>query len=207
MMLEQAEQATGAVEEATQAPPASDTMTADRTPADRMAADAMEAAEAAPGDAAPIDYAQAIADAAAPEGFAIDEALTGPAAELFARHGVSPEAVKEFVGFYARQQKAGAEGNARAFAEQVSGWRASAEMTTTAQERGVAKNAALRIFGREEVGLLEHFGVTNRAGFIKALAKIGRMAIEDDTYIPGNAGSGGGHRDARVHFPNSKMNP
>jgi hypothetical protein len=168
---------------------------------------AAETAQTQSADVEPIDYAKAITDAAAPEGFAIDEALAGPAAELFARHQVSPEAVKEFVSFYAQQQKAGAEGNARAFAEQVSGWRASAERTTTPQERGVAKNAALKIFGRDEVALLEHFGVTNRAGFIKALAKIGRMAIEDDTFIPGNAGSGGGHRDARVHFPNSKMNP
>jgi hypothetical protein len=168
---------------------------------------AADTAQTQPADAEPIDYAKAISDAAAPEGFAIDEALTGPAAELFARHQVSPEAVKEFVSFYAQQQKAGAEGNARAFAEQVSGWRASAERTTTPQERGVAKSAALKVFGRDEVALLEHFGVTNRAGFIKGLARIGRMAIEDDTFIPGNAGSGGGHRDARVHFPNSKMNP
>jgi hypothetical protein len=177
--------------------------------AESAAADAAQAqaTEAQATDGVPVDYAKAIADAAAPEGFAVDEALAGPAAELFARHQVSPEAVKEFVSFYAQQQKAGAEGNARAFAEQVSGWRASAERATTPQERGVAKTAALRIFGRDEVALLEHFGVTNRAGFIKALARIGRMAIEDDTYIPGNAGSGGGHRDARVHFPNSKMNP
>jgi len=201
-MLEQAEQATQTAQAADgDVSDIAQTQVADAAPEDDATRD--DTAR----DDAPIDYAKAIADAAAPEGFAIDEALAGPAAELFARHQMSPDAVKELVSFYARQQKAGAEGNARAFADQVSGWRASAERATTPQERGVAKNAALRIFGRDEVALLEHFGVTNRAGFIKALAKIGRMAIEDDTYIPGNAGTGGGHRDARAHFPNSKMNP
>lgn len=201
MMLEQAEQATGAdgqtvataAEEVAQAAPAAGGSADDATE--------MQA------ETAPVDYAKAITDVPLPDGVSISEALAQPAAELFARHNVSPDAVKEFVSFYAQQQKAGADGNARAFADQVSGWRASAERTTTPQERGVAKNAALKIFGRDEVALLEHFGVTNRAGFIRALAKIGRMAIEDDTYIPGNAGSGGGHRDARAHFPNSKMNP
>ncbi|CAN5190478.1 hypothetical protein BH10PSE6_BH10PSE6_16740 [soil metagenome] len=205
-MLEQAEQATGA-----------DGQTV-ATAAAGQAAQVAQAAPAAEGsvddatqeqaaEAVPVDYAKAITDVPLPDGVSISEALAQPAAELFARHNVSPDAVKEFVSFYAQQQKAGAEGNARAFAEQVSGWRASAERATTPQERGVAKQAALKVFGRDEVALLEHFGVTNRAGFIKALAKIGTMAIEDDTYIPGNAGSGGGHRDARAHFPNSKMNP
>lgn len=202
-MLEQAEQATGA-----------DGLTVATTAAGEVA----QAAPAAEGsvddavqeqaaEAAPVDYAKAIADVPLPDGVSIGEALAQPAADLFARHNVSPDAVKEFVSFYAQQQKAGADGNAKAFAEQVSGWRASAERATTPRERGVARQAALKVFGREEVALLEHFGVTSRAGFIKGLAKIGTMAIEDDTYIPGNAGSGGGHRDARAHFPNSKMNP
>lgn len=207
-MLEQAEQATGAdgqtvtmtaAGEVAQAAPAAEGSAAEGSTDD--------AAERQAAETTPVDYAKAIADTALPDGVTISEELAQPAAELFERHGVSPDAVKEFVSFYAQQQKASAEGNARAFAQQVQGWRASAERTTTPRERGVARNAALKVFGREEVALLEHFGVTSRAGFIKALAKIGTMAIEDDTYIPGNAGSGGGHRDARAHFPNSKMNP
>ena len=53
--------------------------------------------------------------------------------------------------------------------------------------------------------MLELFGVTNRAGFIKALAKVGK-AIKDDAFVPGNAAVNG-DRDARAHFPNSNMNP
>jgi len=94
-----------------------------------------------------------------------------------------------------------------AVAQAYATWKATAEKTTTPEERGAAKDAALKIFGKDEVALLEHFGVTNRAGFIKALAKIGKMAIQDDTLVPGNAGGSSGARDARAHFPNSNMNP
>ena len=53
---------------------------------------------------------------------------------------------------------------------------------------------------------MEHFGVTNRAGFIKALVEDRQEAIQDDTLVPGNAVVSGA-RDARAHFPNSNMNP
>ena len=155
----------------------------------------------------PVDYARVISEAPMPEGFTLDPEAARAGGELFARHDIPPEAVKDLVALYARQQKAGADGNAKAFADQVGTWKATAEKTTTPEERGAAKNAALKIFGKDEVALLEHFGVTNRAGFIKALAKIGKTAIQDDTLVPGDAAAGSGARDARAHFPNSNMNP
>ena len=155
----------------------------------------------------PVDYARVISEAPMPEGFTLDPEAARAGGELFARHDIPPEAVKDLVALYARQQKAGADGNAKAFADQVGTWKATAEKTTTPEERGAAKDAALKIFGKDEVALLEHFGVTNRAGFIKALAKIGKTAIQDDTLVPGDAAAGSGARDARAHFPNSNMNP
>jgi hypothetical protein len=172
--------------------------------------EAAKAKDAEPGKqqdaAAPIDYAKVISEVQMPEGIALDAAAAKLGGELFAKHKISPEAAKDLVAMYAQQQKAGADGNAKAFADQVSGWKASAEKDTTPEERGTAKDAALKVFGKDEVALLEHFGVTNRAGFIKAMAKIGK-AIGDDGFVPGNAGGGSGGRDARSHFPNSKMNP
>lgn len=156
-------------------------------------------------EAGPVDYDRLISDAVAPEGVTLDPELTRAGSELLARHGIPAEAAKDLAGFFARQQKAGAEGNARAFAEQVGAWRAQSEKRTTAEERGIAKDAALRLFGREELAVLDLFGVTNRAGFIKALAKAGK-AMRDDAYVPGNAAVNG-TRDARAHFPNSNMNP
>lgn len=158
-----------------------------------------------PTEAGAVDYDRVIADALSPEGITLDPGLTRAGGELLARHNIPPEAAKDLASFFARQQKAGAEGNAKAFADQVGAWRAQSEKATTPEERGTAKQAALRIFGRDELALLELFGVTNRAGFIKALAKVGR-AVSDDPFVPGDAVVGGG-RDARSHFPNSNMNP
>jgi hypothetical protein len=153
----------------------------------------------------PVDYGKVISDALAPEGVTLDPGLTEAGSELLARHNIPPEAAKDLASFFARQQKAGAEGNARAFADQVGAWRAQSEKRTTPEERGTAKEAALRIFGRDELAVLELFGVTNRAGFIRALAKVGK-ATKDDVLVPGNAVVSG-DRDARSHFPNSNMNP
>jgi hypothetical protein len=156
-------------------------------------------------EAGPVDYDKVISDALAPEGVTLDPGLTQAGSELLARHNIPPEAAKDLASFFARQQKAGAEGNARAFADQVGAWKAQSEKATTPEERGTAKHAALRIFGRDELAVLDLFGVTNRAGFIKALAKVGK-AIRDDPFVPGNAVVSG-DRDARSHFPNSNMNP
>ncbi|MCW5737027.1 MAG: hypothetical protein KIS73_23075 [Enhydrobacter sp.] len=156
-------------------------------------------------EAGPVDYDKVIAEALSPEGFTLDPGLTKAGGELLARHNIPPEAARDLASFFARQQKAGADGNAKAFADQVGAWRAQSEKATTPEERGTAKQAALRIFGRDELAVLDLFGVTNRAGFIKALAKVGR-AVSDDPFVPGNAVASGG-RDARSHFPNSNMNP
>jgi hypothetical protein len=153
----------------------------------------------------PVDYDKVISEALMPEGVTLDPGLTKAGGELLARHNIPPEAAKDLASFFARQQKAGAEGNARAFADQVGAWKAQSEKGTTPEERGTAKEAALRIFGRNELAVLELFGVTNRAGFIKALSKVGK-AIRDDVFVPGNAVVSG-DRDARSHFPNSNMNP
>jgi hypothetical protein len=135
----------------------------------------------------------------------IDDAAVAPAVEIFAKHKLPAEVVKDLVSLYAQQTKAGADGNAKAFTDQVQGWKASAEKDTSPEERGVAKEAALKVFGKDEVALLELFGVTNRSGFIKSMAKVGKV-IGDDTFVPGNA-KDGGSRDARSQFPNSNMNP
>jgi hypothetical protein len=136
----------------------------------------------------PVDYAKALAEAKMPDGMTLDPAAAKIGTDLFAKHKISAEAAKDLVSLYAQQQKAGADGNAKAFADQVTGWKAAAEKSTTAEERGSAKEAALKVFGPEELKVFEAFGITNRAGFIKALAKIGK-AIKDDTFVPGNAGA------------------
>jgi hypothetical protein len=164
-----------------------------------------ERSEAGAAREQPVDYDQVISEALMPEGIALDPAMAKAGGELLARHAIAPEAARDLASFFARQQKAGAEGNARAFADQVGAWKAQSEKATTPEERGTAKHAALRIFGRDELAVLDLFGVTNRAGFIKALAKVGK-AIRDDPFVPGNAVVSG-DRDARSHFPNSNMNP
>jgi hypothetical protein len=172
---------------------------------EQAAAEVDAGADAGQPGVGPVDYGKVITDALMPEGVALDPALAKAGGELLARHNIPTEAAKDLASFFARQQKAGAEGNARAFADQVGAWRAQSEKATTPEERGTAKEAALRIFGRDELAVLDLFGVTNRAGFIKALSKVGK-AMRDDPFVPGNAVVSGG-RDARSHFPNSNMNP
>ncbi|MCW5737805.1 MAG: hypothetical protein KIS73_27035 [Enhydrobacter sp.] len=154
--------------------------------------------------AAPVDYGKVISEVQMPEGMTLDPKVVEGWVPLLSKHNLSADAVKDLAAQFAAQQKAGADGNAKAFADQVGAWKSDAEKTTTAEERGTAKDAALKVFGKDELALLEHFGVTNRAGFIKALAKVGK-AIKDDPFVPGNA-AGNGARDARAHFPNSNMN-
>jgi hypothetical protein len=186
--------------------------------ADAPKADAAPAADvpktdAAPADAKPdapaaepVDYAKALSEVPLPEGMALDPEATKAGTELFTKHNLSAEAAKDLVALYAQQQKAGADGNAKAFATQVTGWKADAEKATTQEERGTAKEAALKIFGADEVKLLDTFGVTNRAGFIKALAKVGK-AIKDDPFVPGNAGGPAESNGAQRLYPKSNMNP
>lgn len=169
-------------------------------------ADAGAAAEAAETKAEPVDYTKALAEVKMPEGMTLDPEATKLGTDLFAKHNLSAEAAKDLVSLYAQQQKAGADGNAKAFATQVEGWKATAEKATTPEERGAAKEAALKVFGTDEMKLFETFGITNRSGFIKAMAKVA-SAIKDDTFVPGNAGGLNGSDDARKMFPKSNMNP
>ncbi len=171
------------------------------------AADATKTADATKAAAdAPVDYGKVIADVPMPDGMKVDPVLAKLGGEVFAKHKISPEAAKDLVALFANQQKAGADGNAKAFSDQVGGWKAEAEKSTTAEERGSAKEAALKLFGKDEVAVLDLFGVTNRAAFIKSMARISK-AIKDDTFVPGNAGAPNGSGDARKQFPNSNMNP
>lgn len=165
-----------------------------------------EADKTADTKAEPVDYGKVIAETPMPEGYTLDPALAKAGGELMAKHNIPAEAVKDLAGFFAQQQKAGADGNAKAFADQVKTWGVEAEKTTTPEERGAAKEAALKIFGKDEVALLETFGVTNRAGFIKACARVA-SAIKDDRFVRGDAGASDAAPDARKHFPNSNMNP
>ena len=174
------------------------------------AAETKDAPDAGKGEqqqqqAAPVDYAKAIGEVTMPEGMTLDPTLAKAGGELFAKHGISAEAAKELVSMYASQQKAGAEASAKAFSDQVGAWRADAEKATTAEQRGAAKEAVLKAFPKELVSVMEHFGLTNRADFIRSMAAVGK-SIRNDTYVPGNA-AGNGARDPRAMFPNSNMNP
>lgn len=203
-------QATDTETKAAETTQATETKAAETTQAtETKGAEETKAAEtkAAEVKADPVDYAKALAEVKLPEGTTLDPATTKLGTDLFAKHNISAEAAKDLVSLYAQQQKAGAEGNAKAFATQVDGWKAEAEKSTTAEERGTAKDAVLKVFPKELVSVLETFGLTNRADFIKSMGKLGK-AIKDDTFVPGNASAANGAaRDARSHFPNSNMNP
>ena len=164
-----------------------------------------ESAEQKPADKV-VDYAKALAEVKLPEGMAITPETSKAAVDLFTKHRLTADAVKDLTAFSAQQQKAGADGNAKAFATQVQGWKAEAEKSTTAEERGTAKDAVLKVFPKELVSVLETFGLTNRADFIKAMGTLGK-AIKDDVFVPGSAGANGSANDARRLFPNSTMNP
>lgn len=156
--------------------------------------------------APPVDYAKALSEVKLPEGMAISPETSKAAVDLFTRHRLTADAVRDLTAFSAQQQKAGADGNAKAFAAQVAEWKAGAEKSTTAEERGTAKDAVLKVFPKELVSIFETFGVTNRADFIKAMGTLGK-SLRDDAYVAGNAAANGSVNDARRLFPNSTMNP
>lgn len=155
--------------------------------------------------AAPVDYAKAITEAKIPEGFVLDEAKAKDAAEFFKANNVPADKVQEYIDFYAKQLSATKQAEGQAFAKQVEGWKAHAEKETTPQERAEARTALGKIFDKDDMEILEAFGLTNRASFIKSAAKVGK-AIGNDTFVSGNAVTTGA-RDARSMFPNSNMNP
>jgi len=178
------------------------------SPEGSAAADAPkpEGEKAADTKAEPVDYAKALAEVKLPEGMAISPETSKDAVALFTKHKLTADAVKDLTAFSAQQQKAGADGNAKAFAAQVAEWKAGAEKSTTAEERGTAKDAVLKVFPKELVSVFETFGLTNRADFIKAMGTLGK-SLKDDAYVAGNAAANGSVNDARRLFPNSTMNP
>ena len=184
------------------APPVEPGSQPDGSPAADAKADTKDAKAAD----APVDYAKALAEVKLPEGMAISPETSKAAVDLFTKHRLTADAVKDLTAFSAQQQKAGADGNAKAFATQVQGWKAEAEKSTTAEERGAAKAAVLKVFPKDLVAVFETFGLTNRADFIKAMGTLGK-AIKDDVFVPGSAAANGSANDARRLFPNSTMNP
>lgn len=171
--------------------------------ADTAQADPGKAAQdAKAAEPAPVDYAKTIAEVKLPDGVKLDPALAKAGADLFAEMKLPAEAAGKLVEFFAQQQKAGAEGNAKAFAAQIGAWKAEAEKSTTAEERGAAREALLKVFDKADVEVMEAFGLTNRLTVIKSLAKIAK-AIKDDSFVPGNAAVNG-QFDARSLYPNSQ---
>lgn len=170
------------------------------------AADADKAKDAAKeGDA--VDYAKALAEAV-PEGMKLDDAAAKPYIEAFAKHKITPDAVKELVALQAASNKAATDGQAKAFADAVAGWKkeSTADKDLGAENLGLAKTTAGKVFDAKTIELMEHFGLMNHPGVLKGLVKIGK-ATKDDSRVPGDAGSRGDGADARKQFPNSNMNP
>lgn len=156
-----------------------------------------------------VDYAKTIAEAKLPEGVVLDPAASKAAVEMFGEMKLTSEQAGKLTAFYAAQVKAGADQSAAAFAGQVEKWKSASladKDVGGAEGMGTAKAALAKFFDADTMKILDHFGLTNHPGFIKGGVKMGK-AIKDDTFIPGDAGSGGGVQDARKAFPNSKMNP
>jgi hypothetical protein len=195
--------ATAQAKDTGQAVAATDTKTADAKAADAKSADG-KAADAKP---AAVDYGAAI-KSAMPEGVTYDEKVSAQVGEVFTKHNIPEAAVADLINLHAAQLKAGADGNAAAFAAQVAAWKteSSADKELGAENMGIAKVAASKAFDTKTVELMEHFGLMNHPGVLKGLVKIGK-AIKDDTFVTGDAGSMNGSRDARAHFPASNMNP
>lgn len=178
----------------------------DKAKADADAKAKADADAKAKADAPKVDYAKAISEVPLPDGFKLDEAAAKTGADVFAKHNLTPEAVKDLVNLYAQQTKAGADGNANAFAKQVEGWKtaSTSDKDLGAENMGAAKAALTKYFDVPTMEVLELFGLTNHPGFLKGGLKIGK-AIKDDSVVTGNAAPNG--RDARALFPNSDMNP
>ena len=174
-------------------------------PETKPAADTKPEGEKPAAEADAIDYAKALA-AAVPEGMKIDDAAAKPFIDAFAKHGLTADAVKELTALQAAANKAATDGQAKAFKDQVDTWKGEATKTLTPQELGNAKQAAGKMFDAKTVELMEHFGMMDHPGVLKGLSRA-FAAIKDDSFVPGDAGSVNGARDARSQFPNSNMNP
>jgi hypothetical protein len=186
--------------------PVETTTTETKPPAEQKPATEAKDGDGKAADA--VDYGKAIAEVKLPEGVVMDDATAKAGAELFGKHKLSAEAVKDLTALYANQIKAGQDASAAAFAGQVGKWKeASMADKDIGGKEGLAaaKQAAARFVDPDTLKLLEHFGLMDHPGSIKAWLKVGK-AIKDDGYVPGGAAVNGS-RDARALFPKSNMNP
>lgn len=156
--------------------------------------------------AAPIDYAKTLK---LPEGMKADAVFEG-AAKLFGEHKLSSETAQALIDFTADRDKqivkAVNDGNTEAWTKMRGEWKADTEKNVSAEDRGFAKEAAIKVFDKKTAELIESYGLTDHRGFVEALVKVSK-AIKDDTFVQGNAAANGAGSDARKMFPNSNMNP
>lgn len=157
------------------------------------------------GDA--VDYGKAIAEVKLPDGMTLNADAAKAAGDLFGKHKISADAAKELTALYAQQVKAGGDAATKAFADQVQAWKteSTADKDLGAENLGLAKTTAGKVFDAKTIELMEHFGLMNHPGVLKGLVKIGK-ATKDDSFVPGDAGATGSGNDARKQFPNSNMN-
>lgn len=176
------------------------------TPEQKAAAD-KKGADDKGKEGEPVDYAKTLADAV-PDGMKLDDAAAKPFIDAFAKHKLSPEAVKDLAALQAAANKASADGAAKAFSDAVDVWKkeSTADKDLGAENLGLAKATAGKVFDTKTIELMEHFGLMNHPGVLKGLVKIGK-ATKDDSFVPGDAGGSGSGNDARKSFPNSNMNP
>lgn len=158
------------------------------------------------GDKAPepVDYKAAFAEVKLPDGMALDEKVTGAAAEIFGKHKFSAEAAKELTSFFVSQQQAAAQQNVQAWQKLQGDWAAGveADKAITPELKADAKTV-FGAFSKESRELLEGYGMTNFGPLIKDLARFSG-AIKDDSFVRGDAGGRGANGDARKLYPNSE---
>jgi hypothetical protein len=152
-----------------------------------------------------VDYGKVLSEVKLPEGMTLDEATSKVAVDLFGKHGLSPDAVKELTDFYVSQQVAAAQNTVKAWTDLQEKWKseANADTAITPELKAEAKTV-FGVLSKESRELLEGYGMTNFGPLLKDLAKFHEF-VADDTFARGGASKVNG--DARGFFPNSNMNP
>lgn len=145
-----------------------------------------------------------------PEGYKTDDPVFADAVKLFGDQKIPPEVAQKLLDFTVERDKAivkaAQDGSATAWTKQTDEWKATASKEFNEAALGDAKTALAQVFDKETVTYLESMGFANHPGLIRGMVKVSK-AIKDDTWVSGNAGSGGSN-DARKYFPNSPdMNP
>ena len=146
-----------------------------------------------------------------PEGYTTktDDPVFGEAVKMFEADKLTPEQAQRYLDFTVERDKAMHkafnESQQEAWKKTRGEWKAATAKAVSAEDLGIAKTAASKVFDTKTAELLEAYGLTDHQGFVQAMVKIGK-AIKDENFVGGNAASNGA-RDARSHFPNSNMNP